>query len=31
MKKKIFLGKATGHSDHYMINMGGQSSKIGGN
>ena len=26
-----FLGKATGHSDHYMINMGGQRLKIGGN
>ena len=21
--KKRFLGKAIGHSDHYMINMGG--------
>ena len=28
---KIFLGKATGHNDHYMINMGGQRPKIGGN
>ena len=28
-KKKSF-GKATGHSDHYMINMGGQRRKIGG-
>ena len=24
-------GKATGHNDHYMINMGGQRQKIGGN
>ena len=22
--KKRFLGKATGHNDHYMISMGGQ-------
>ena len=22
--KKRFLGKATGHNEHYMINMGGQ-------
>ena len=29
--KKIILGKATGHNDHYMINMGGQRSKIGSN
>ena len=30
-KKKTFLGKATSHNDHYMINMmGGQRSKIGG-
>ena len=29
--KKRFLGKATGHNDHYMINMGGQRPKIGGN
>ena len=28
--KKRFLGKATGHNDHY-ISMGGQMSKIGGN
>ena len=30
--KSIFLGKATCHNDHYMINMGGQrqSPKIGG-
>ena len=26
-----FLGKPTGHGDHYMINMGGQRPKIGGN
>ena len=29
--KKIFLGKATGHNDHYMINMGCQKPKIGAN
>ena len=29
--KKRILGKATGHNDHYMINMGGQRSKIGKN
>ena len=29
--KKRFLGKATGHNDHYMINMSGQRLKIGGN
>ena len=29
--KQIFLGKATGHNDHYMINMSGQRPKIGGN
>ena len=31
--KRIFLGKATSHNDHYMINMGGQRKrpKIGGN
>ena len=28
---KKYLGKATGHNDHYMINMGGQRPKIGGN
>ena len=28
---KIFLGKATSHNDHYMINMDGQRPKIGGN
>ena len=28
--KKV-LGKATGHRDHYMIIMGGQRAKIGGN
>ena len=26
-----FLGKATGHNDHYTINMGSQRPKIGGN
>ena len=30
INKKRFLGKATGHSDHYMTNMGGQRPKIGG-
>ena len=30
--KERFLGKATGRNDHYyMINMGGQRPKIGGN
>ena len=29
--KEIFLGKATGHNDHYMMNMGDQRPKIGGN
>ena len=29
--KKRFLRKATGHNDHYMINMDGQRPKIGGN
>ena len=28
--KDRFLGKATGHNDHYMINMGSQRPKIGG-
>ena len=28
---KKFIGKATSHSDHYMINMGGQMEKINGN
>ena len=28
--KKRFLEKATGQNDHYMINMGGQRPKIGG-
>ena len=31
LKKKRFLGKATGHNDHYKISMGGQRPKIGGN
>ena len=26
-----YSGKPTGHDDHYMINMGGQRSKTGGN
>ena len=30
-KKKRFLGKATNHNDHYMINIGGQRLKIGSN
>ena len=29
--KKNFLGKATSHNDYYMINIGGQRPKIGGN
>ena len=29
--KKTFHGKATGHNDHYMINMSGQRPKIDGN
>ena len=29
--KKRFLGKATSHNDHYMINMGGQRPKAGSN
>ena len=28
---KRFLGKATGHNDHYMINMGSQRPMIDGN
>ena len=28
--QKRFIGKATGHNDHYMINMGGQRLKAGG-
>ena len=31
LKKYIFLGKATRHNDHYMINMGGQRLKTTGN
>ena len=31
IKKKRFLGKATGHNDHHKISMGGQRPKIGGN
>ena len=31
LMKKRFIGKATGHNDHYMINIGGQRPKIGGN
>ena len=29
--QKGFLGKANSHNDQYMINMGGQRPKIGGN
>ena len=29
--KKRFLGKPTDHNVHYMINMGDQGPKIGGN
>ena len=28
--KKRFLGKATGHNDHYMITMGGQRQNTSG-
>ena len=28
---KRFLWKATSHNDHYIINLGGQRPKIGGN
>ena len=28
-KKERFTGKATGHNDHYMINMGSQRPVIG--
>ena len=28
---KRFLGKATGHNDHYMISMGSQRPKTGSN
>ena len=31
LKKKRFLGKATGHNDNYVISMGGQTPKIGSN
>ena len=31
INKKRFLGKATGHNDHCMINMGGQRPQIGSN
>ena len=31
LKKQRFLGRATGHNDHKMINMGGQMPTIGGN
>ena len=36
IKKKInlclrFIGKPTGHTGYYMINMGGQKPKIGSN
>ena len=31
IKKSRFLGKATGHIDHYMISVGGQRPKTGGN
>ena len=29
--KKRFLGKATGHNDHYWISISGQKPKTGGN
>ena len=28
MIQKIFLRKATGHNDHYMMNMGSQRTNI---
>ena len=31
INKKRFLGEATDHNDHYMISMGSQRLKIGGN
>ena len=31
INKKRFLGKATGHNDHYMINIDSQRPKIGSN
>ena len=31
INKKRFLREATGHNDHYMINMGSQRMMIGGN
>ena len=31
IKNKRFLGKATVHKDHYLINMSGQKPKTGGN
>ena len=31
LTKKIFIGKAAGHNDHYMINMSGQRLKVGSN
>ena len=31
LTKKIFLGKATSHNDHYIINMGGKRPKTDGN
>ena len=30
-KIKMLLGKPTSHDDHYIINMGGERPKIGGN
>ena len=29
--EKRFLGKVTGHNDHYMINVGAQRPKTGDN
>ena len=31
INKRRFLGKANGHNDHYMINMGRQRLKINSN
>ena len=31
IKKERFIGKATGHNHHHMINMGGKRLEIVGN
>ena len=30
-QQNLFIGKPTSHNDHYIINMGRQRPKIGGN